>query len=101
MLAVLGFTAASTFIRNVPGATDMNGIASGMSRLVAAASDSCFCAVLATLTVRGQGTSSQVGDGDNSLLLNSVAVIIGSMLLVPLTKPMLRAGLALVQGNAR
>jgi uncharacterized hydrophobic protein (TIGR00271 family) len=35
------------------------------------------------------------------LLLNSAAVIIGSMLLAPLMTPMLGLGLALVQGNAR
>lgn len=42
-----------------------------------------------------------VGIASLGLLLNSSAVIIGSMLLAPLMTPMVGAGLALVQGNAR
>jgi uncharacterized hydrophobic protein (TIGR00271 family) len=42
-----------------------------------------------------------LGIASLGLLLNSAAVIIGSMLLAPLMTPMVGAGLALVQGNAR
>jgi uncharacterized hydrophobic protein (TIGR00271 family) len=42
-----------------------------------------------------------VGIASLGLLLNSAAVIIGSMLLAPLMTPMVGAGLSLVQGNAR